>query len=168
MEKKTQQVINKEINFEEICGILRERGWLYFGKKKTIECPGLTEKEISYYRRTKKLPSPCDRCYKALIFWEGKFSPENLQKFLGLISLLDKEIEGKFNAKVVVFYFDDKETMLNFLSYLKNKLLEIGIDAKVQWRRACKEYQRLNPKLWKNAKELITDSSPLKPSNQGL
>ena len=62
---------------------------------------------------------------------------------------------GKLNEKVVVFYFRSKEEMFEFLDHLKVKINEFNVRGLIQWRKACKKYQNLNPLLWRNAKTFI-------------
>ena len=131
-------------------------GWLRFGEKE-FECPNLNEEAIEFYKEKKKLPPVCDTCYKALIFWEGNFYEENAMNLVNMINSFEFKIAGKFDESVVVFYFDDKQEMLNFLELLRQKTKEFNVKGKIQWRRACKEYQRILPKLWKSAKEFIPD-----------
>lgn len=145
------------LDFEEIEVGIQTFGWYPFGNKK-FKCPGVGSKEKEFYVQNNELPPPCDRCYKALIFWEGSYCKENLNRFFDTIKSFNFEYRGKFDKRVVVFYFRDKRKMLSFLEYLKNKMQEYGVRGKVEWRRACKEYQDLKPALWKNAKEFIPDT----------
>lgn len=133
-------------------------GWFHFGKEE-FECPGLRERELEFYMKNNKLPPPCDKCYKALIFWEDSYSKENLTNFFNMIYSFEVNYRGKLNEGVVVFYFRDKTKILEFIKFLENKMKEFDVKGKIQWRRACKEYQNLKPRLWKNAKEFIPDSS---------
>jgi hypothetical protein len=48
-----------------------------------------------------------------------------------------------------------KDEMLKFVEFLKKKITEFNVKGFVQWRRACDEFQKLKPELWKNAKEFI-------------
>lgn len=145
-----------EINIKEIEESIDTIGWFYFGKKE-FECPGPTEKELEFYTKNNRLPNPCNKCYKALIFWEGSYSNENLTNFFKMINSFEVNYRGKLNRRVAVFYFRDKTKMLKFLEFLKNKMKEFEVEGKTQWRRACKLYQVLKPSLWKNAKEFIPD-----------
>lgn len=145
-----------KINFEEIEDSIESSGWFHFGKKE-FGCPGLIEEYIENYKKTNKLPLPCDKCYKALIFWEDKYSIENLKNFFNMINSFEVNYRGKFNKGVVVFYFRDKTKMLDFLKFLESKMQEFNVSGKTQWRRACKEYQEQKPELWENAKEFIPD-----------
>jgi len=147
----------KKINAKEIEQSIKLFGWYPFGKKE-FECPGLSEKDLQFYETNKKLPEHCDKCYKALIFWENKYSQENTQNFFNMIDSFDVNYRGKLNEKVVVFYFRDKTKMSAFIEYLEKKMKEFQVIGKTQWRRACKEYQNLRPELWKNAKEFIPDN----------
>jgi len=134
--------------------IIMYYGWFHFGKK-DFECPGLTKERLASYETHNKLPDPCDKCYKALIFWESKYSTKNLENFLNMIGSFDFNYTGKLNHGVVVFYFRSKDRMEEFLNYLDRKMQEYNVVGKTQWRRACKDYQDSKPELWKNAKELI-------------
>ena len=140
--------------------------WFPFGKKE-FECIGLNEEAIDFYQENNQLPHPCDICYKALIFWTD-VSDENLINFLKMLDSFEVNYRGKLNKGVVVFYFRDKEKMLEFLEFLQLKMQEFNVKGRTQWRRACKEYQDLKPELWKNAKEFIPDlkSVPSKQSQQ--
>ena len=143
-------------DFENIEQAINNYGWFSFGQKE-FECPSVMENYINEYLRTEKLPSPCDECYKALIFWEGNYSENNLTNFFKSISSFEINYRGKLNRNVVVLYFKNKDKMLEFLNYLEIKMQEYYVKGKIQWRRACKEYQNLKPKLWRNAKEFIPD-----------
>lgn len=143
------------INFEKIERSISCLGWFYFGRKKS-KCSSFTEKNLKFYERTERLPPPCDKCYKALIFWEGSYSKENLKNFFSMFDL--SEVDGKLNERVVVFYFWNKTEMLDFLKQLEKEMKEHGVNGKLQWRRACREYQDCRPELWKNAKEFIPDA----------
>jgi len=143
-----------KVDFEEINECIELFGWFHFGKKE-FECPGLRKEQIDYYLRNNRLPSPCDKCYKALIFWRKVDFKENLKNFFRMISGFEVNYRGKLNYNVVVFYFRNKEKMLEFLDYLKKKMEEYNIKGHIQWRRACKMYQELKPELWKNAKEFV-------------
>ena len=46
-------------------------------------------KKMEFYMKNNKLPSPCDECYKALIFWEGTYSEENVTYLLDMINSFD-------------------------------------------------------------------------------
>lgn len=144
------------MKIEEIEEMISMVGWFHFGEKE-FECPGLSKENIEYYKRNKKLPPICDTCYKALIFWKGAFSKENIINLLNMLNSIELKVRGKFNRDVVVFYFNDKSEMLNFLGVLEQKSKEFNVKGKVQWRRACREYQEILPQLWKSAKEFIPD-----------
>jgi len=146
-----------KVSFEEVERDIDIYGWYYFGKKE-FECPGLRKEEIDFYKRNDRLPSPCDKCYKALIFWEGSYSKENLSRFFNMINSFEVNYRGKLNRGVVVFYFRDKDEMLKFLDFLNHKMQEFNVKGKTQWRRACRDYPDLKPHLWKNAKEFIPDT----------
>ena len=139
-------------------------GWFYFGKKE-FECSALNEESLDYYKKSRLLPYPCDKCYKALIFWD-EISEQNLQNFFQMLSSFDVNYRGKLNRGVVVFYFRDKKKMLDFLDFLQQKMQHFNVKGRTQWRRACKEYQNLKPELWKNAKEFIPDMKST-PANSG-
>lgn len=145
-----------KINLEEIEKTIKIFGWVQFGPKE-FECPGLGNELLDFYTKNNKLPSPCDKCYKALIFWEGNYSQENLVNFFNMIDSFEVNYRGKLNEQVVVFYFRNKIRMLEFFNFLDNKMQEFNVVGKLQWRRACKKYQDLKPELWRNAKEFIPD-----------
>ena len=145
-----------EISFREVEQEIRTSEWFRFGKRE-FECPSLGEEEIEFYLENNKLPPPCDQCYKALIFWEGSYSKENVENFFDMIDSFEVNYRGKLNDAVVVFYFRDKNKMLDFLKFLDNKMREYNVRGKTQWRRACRAFQDLKPELWKNAKEFIPD-----------
>lgn len=131
--------------------------FVFFGKKE-FECPGITyDKE--YYINNKQLPEPCCRCYKALVFWDGNCTTDNTNNFFKMIESFDINYRGKVNNNVVVFYLSDKNEMMEFIEYLKNKIKEFDVKGRINWRRACKLYQDMSPELWKNAKEFIPDIS---------
>jgi hypothetical protein len=127
-------------------------GWFHFGKK-PFECPTF-EKSKDYYLKHNQLPKPCDECYKALIFWNG-LTENNMSNFYRMIKSFDFDYRGKLNNGVIVFYFMKKDEMLKFVEFLKKKITEFNVKGFVQWRRACDEFQKLKPELWKNAKEFI-------------
>ncbi|MBI2144306.1 hypothetical protein HYU17_04125 [Candidatus Woesearchaeota archaeon] len=72
-----------------------------------------------------------------------------------MIASFEVNYRGKFNKGVVVFYFRDKTKMLEFLKFLEGRTQKFKVRGTTQWRRACKEYQKQKPELWKNAKEFI-------------
>jgi hypothetical protein len=146
----------KKINEQEIEDSIKKSGWFYFGEKK-FECHGIHMKNTEFYITNNKLPFPCDKCYKALIFWDGQYSKENLKNFFKMISSFKVNYLGKLNEGVVVFYFRDKNKMINFHDFLQNKMQEFNVEGKIQWRRACKSWQEKKPELWINAKEFIPD-----------
>jgi hypothetical protein len=125
-----------------------------FGKK-GFRCHSLREKYIDFYMKNNQLPSLCNNCYKVLIFWEKDYSKENLNNFFGMINSLDSDYGGKFNEEIVIFYFHNKDKMLNFFDSLEDKMQEFNVKGKIDWRKACEKYQRLKPELWKNSKEFI-------------
>ncbi|MFX0097809.1 MAG: hypothetical protein ACFE7E_08635 [Candidatus Hodarchaeota archaeon] len=145
------------IDFEELEQNIIDRNWFRFGDKE-FECPGIREEEIRFYLEKDKLPSPCDKCYKALIFWEAGYSEDNITDFLRMIDSFEDEFRGKLNKGVAVFYFRKKARMLRFLKHLKRKMNEFNVKGRIQWRRACRVYQALKPELWKNQKEFAPDT----------
>jgi len=148
----------ENFDFKTIEQVVESYGWFHFGSEE-FECPILSKEKLDYYIKNEKLPDPCDKCYKALIFWEGYFTEENLKNFFKMINSFEVNYRGKLNEGVVVFYFREKNKMLEFLKFLEEKMEELEVRGKTQWRRACKEYQNLKPKLWRNAKEFIPDLS---------
>ncbi len=133
---------------------IKNFGWFYFGNKK-FECPGLRTKDIKFYMKNNKLPPLCDNCYKSLIFWEGNYLSENLKNFFEMTDSFRFDYKGKFNEDVVVFYFRNRDKMLNFLDLLQDKMQEFNVKGKTDWRKACEKYQLLKPELWKNSREFI-------------
>lgn len=148
----------EKFNFTKVRQEIKTFGWFGFGKKE-FDCPTLEKDKIDFYMNNNKLPSPCDQCYKALIFWEGYYSKENVMNFFNMINSFKINYRGKLNEGVVVFYFRDKIEMLEFLKFLESKMQGYSVKGKIQWRKACKEYQDLQPILWKNAKEFIPNTS---------
>lgn len=151
-------LLNKRMIVDEttvIQSLIKKYGWLSFGKK-TFDCPTF-EKSKAYYIEHSQLPKPCDECYKALIFWNG-LTQNNMGNFRRMIKSFDFEYRGKLNNGVVVFYFRHKNEMLEFVELLKKRIVEFDVKGFVQWRRACDEYQKLKPELWKNAKEFFPDN----------
>jgi hypothetical protein len=132
-------------------------GWYHFGEKE-INCPGISKKYIQYYRHNHTLPSPCDMCYKALVFWAKENFPLNVKNFALLLDSLEISYRGKLNKEVAVFYFADKDSMLKFVQCLEKKLKDYNINGGIQWRRACKRYQDEIPALWVDAKTFIPDN----------
>jgi len=145
-----------ENEFQEIEDSINEDGWYHFGKKK-FECSGLDKQLINYYLTNKKLPKPCNECYKALIFLEDNFSKENINNLLRMLRAFKSEYRGKLDHGVAVFYFRKKAEMLEFLDLLEKGMPSFNVAGKLQWRRACKEFQNLQPGLWKNTKIFISD-----------
>lgn len=142
------------MDIESIEQIIMYYGWFHFGRK-DFGCQGLSKERLALYETHSKLPDPCDKCYKVLIFWGRRYSRENLENFLKMIGSFDFNYTGKLNHVVVVFYFSSKEGMEEFLNYLNRKMQKYNVLGITQWRRACKEYQNAKPELWKNAKEFI-------------
>jgi hypothetical protein len=70
---------------------------------------------MEFYMKNDKLPNPCNDCYKALIFWDGKYSNENTMNFFKMLNSFLVDYRGKLNSGVVVFYFREKDKMLDFL-----------------------------------------------------
>ena len=154
MYNENRKALQEKISLTVVETAISAFGWFPFGKKE-FECIGLHKKSLDYYKKNSKLPHPCDECYKGLIFWSGATS-ENLNNFFKMLDSFEVNYRGKLNKGVVVFYFRDKEKMLKFLDYLQEKMTEFNVKGRIQWRRACKEYQDLKPELWKNAKEFIS------------
>ena len=136
--------------FKDVQETLRSSQWSYFGHK-NFECPGLNDNNLELYEQTHKLPSPCNSCYKALIFWQGTYSEENITNFLKMINSFQFAFYGKLNQIVVVFYFREKGEMLEFLEFLSNAMQKNKVTGKIQWRRSCKQFQDQIPELWKDA-----------------
>ncbi|MFX0069206.1 MAG: hypothetical protein ACFFA1_06740 [Promethearchaeota archaeon] len=145
------------VGFKEVEQNIIDRGWFRFGDKE-FECPGIREKEIRFYLENTKLPPPCDKCYKALIFWKAGYSEDNVTRFLQMIDSFEDKFRGKLNARVIVFYFRKKARMLKFLNNLKNKMQGFKVKGRIEWRRACRVYQALKPELWRNEKEFAPDT----------
>jgi hypothetical protein len=149
-------LVETKIDLKEIEESIKNLGWYYFGNKE-FKCPGFRKENREFYLKNNKLPSPCDKCFKALIFWKEEYSKENLKNFFNMIGSFETNYLGKLNKDVVVFYFRNRIKMLEFLKFLENKMKEYNVLGKIEWRRACKEYQKLKPELWRNAKEFIPD-----------
>ena len=135
--------------------VISRYGWFPFGKKK-FECIGLHKESLDFYKKNNQLPHPCDECYKGLIFWHD-VTNEDISNFFKMLASFEVNYRGKLNRGVVVFYFRDKGKMLEFLDFLQEKMKEFNVKGRIQWRRACKQYQELKPELWKNAKEFMPD-----------
>jgi len=146
-----------KIYFKEIERNINDRNWFRFGDKE-FECPGIREEEIGFYLENAKLPSPCDKCYKALILWEDGYSEDNVTNFLRMIDSFEDKFRGKLNERIIIFYFRKKARMLKFLEHLKNKMHGFNVKGEIRWRRACRVYQALKPELWRNEKELAPDT----------
>ena len=157
MDSEKRNAIREKIALELVEEDISRYGWFRFGKKE-FECTELNNESIAYYLNNKQLPKPCDECYKGLIFWHD-VTNENLSNFFKMLDSFEVNYHGKLNEGVVVFYFRDKDKMLKFLDYLQEKMREFNVKGKIQWRRACKEYQELKPELWKNAKEFISPTA---------
>jgi hypothetical protein len=157
MDSDKRELIKETITIELVETFIGRFGWFPFGKKE-FECTGLNEASLDFYKKNSQLPEPCNRCYKPLIFWHG-VTNENIINFLKMLDSFEVNYRGKLNRDVVVFYFRDKGKMLKFLEYLQKKMQEFNVKGRIQWRRACKEYQDLKPELWKNAKEFISPTA---------
>lgn len=144
----------KKIVFEEMQEYFKSFDWAYFGEKKT-ECNGLSEEEINFYLKNNRLPSPCDKCYKTLVYWKNRHSEDNLINFFDMVFSFDFDYIGKFNATLAIFYFDNKKEMLGFNDFLNKKMDEFNVKGKIDWERACRDYRRIKPELWKNKKIFI-------------
>jgi hypothetical protein len=141
-------------------------GWFPFGSKHfDVECITF-EKGKDYYLKNNQLPKPCDECYKPLIFWSKSFSDENMTNLFKMLNFFDFDYRGKLNSGVVVFYLRNKEETLEFIELLKRKIIEFNVKGFVQWRKACDEYQKLKPELWKSAKDFIPDMAVTKPKDK--
>ena len=157
LSSKNQSPVRITLHFTEIQEIIEKGGWFHFGTHK-FNCPNITEEILDFYDKNNNLPSPCSDCYKALIFWSKDYSEQNVRHFFTMMDLVNIPYKGKLNHAVVVFYFDEKHTMNEFIEKLKQAMLKNDVKGVIQWRRACKEFQRLRPDLWKNAKEFLPDN----------
>ena len=106
----------------------------------------------NYVAETGYLPIECRECYKALIFW--RYSEANESNFRKMLKSLPVSIHGKYNDRVVVFYFKIKSKMLNFLEILRQKMNEFSVDGRIQWRVSGRYWQDRYPQFFKSAKEL--------------
>ncbi len=145
------------LDFKKVKEAIELFGWYPFGEKQWV-CPGPNDNYLDEYYKTNKLPSPCDKCFKSIIFWESDFSEENLIKIFKLIDSCVKECRGKLNETATVFYFREKQEMLKFLGDLKEKMNEFDLDGRISWRRACKAYRDRKPELWIDGKTFIPDT----------
>ncbi len=106
----------------------------------------------NYVAETGYLPIECRECYKALIFW--RYSETNESNFSRMLKSLPVSIHGKYNDKVVVFYFKVKAKMLTFLEVLREKMNQFGVEGRIQWRVSGRHWQDDYPQFFKSAKEL--------------
>ena len=97
------------------------------------------------------LPIECRDCYKALIFWP--YSNVNVSNFERMLESLPVSIHGKYNNRVVVFYFKAKERMLAFLDILKEKMDQFGVKGKIDWRVSGRYWQDNYPQFFQSDKE---------------
>ena len=134
--------------------LINIKEWNYFGDK-LFPCNFF--KGTEFYQKHDKLAPLCAKCYKAHIFWKTPCEEEDLIPFFKMLNSFDFKYRGKFNRGVVVFYFRGKEVMLEFLELLKQRVEEYEVNGEVEWRRACKDFQRMKPELWMNAKTFIPD-----------
>lgn len=128
------------------------------------QCPGAellsTDEEAecyyefvpSFVAETGYLPIECRECYKALIFWH--YSKANENNFRRMLKSLPVSIHGKYNDKVVVFYFKVKAKMLAFLKILTEKMSQFSVEGSIQWRVSGRYWQDDYPQFFKSAKEL--------------
>lgn len=103
-------------------------GWKYFkhdspgnelvSKDETSDC--YYDDVPDFVEENGYLPIECRECYKGLIFWS--FSPANVAKFEKMLESLPLSIHGKYDESVVVFYFRNRDKMLDFLDILKKKM----------------------------------------------
>jgi len=142
------------ISFAEISEILNRETWIFFGKKQVV-CTGFTKQDRRYYQKHGNLPPICRNCYKALLFWDNDFNMENLHRLIDALKTLPYDVGGKFNDSVTVFYFDYKTEMEYFLDDLNEVVEGFSVSGRTSWRRACKDYQQLQPTWWKNPRKFI-------------
>jgi len=98
------------------------------------------------------LPIECRNCYKGLIFWT--FSRSNVAKFRKMLKTLPVSIHGKYDENVVVFYFRDKDKMLNFLDILQKEMSGFKVEGRIQWRVSGRYWQNAYPHFFESAKAL--------------
>ena len=106
----------------------------------------------SFVAETGYLPIECRQCYKALIFWP--YSKANESNFGRMLKSLPVSIHGKYNDKVVVFYFKAKTKMLTFLEILREKMSQFNVEGRIQWRVSGRYWQDDYPQFFKSAKEI--------------
>jgi len=71
-----------------------------------------------------------------------------------MLELLPVSIHGKYNGKVVVFYFKRKARMLTFLEILRENMNQFSVEGRIQWRVSGRYWQDDYHQLFKSAKEL--------------
>ena len=98
------------------------------------------------------LPIECRECYKVLIFWS--YSKANESNFVRMLESFTVSIHGKYNDRVVVFYFKQKARMLAFLEILRENMNLFGVEGRIQWRVSGRYWQNDYPQFFKSAKEL--------------
>lgn len=152
-----------DMGFKEIEKRIDTGSWYYFHPKgrapSGLHCHGLNENGTKVYEDTGELPYPCDHCYKALIHWgedyaeRGEsYTEENVANFMKMLETLPMTYGGKFNRSVVVFYFWDKNALLDFVKLLEEKIKQFRVKGRIDWRYSCQYYQDLKPELWKSDK----------------
>jgi len=134
--------------------------WKHFERKLPgIELLSSDEESECYFEfvpdfvaETGYLPIECRECYKALIYWS--YSEANESNFRRMLESLPVSIHGKYNDRVVVFYFKVKAKMLTFLEILKENMYQFSVEGRTQWRVSGRYWQDAYPQFFKSAKEL--------------
>lgn len=142
--------------FRDIEEVIHDYHWFPF-QTKLFDCPNLTQDILDFYDQHHELPPPCSECYKALIFWENDYSEQNVRQFFSMLESFKLSYSGKLNQLVVVFYFKTKPELDAFIEYLRSEMTHFRVKGTIQWRRACKQFQRLKPELWKDAKTFLPE-----------
>ena len=70
-----------------------------------------------------------------------------------MLESLPVSIHGKYNDRVVVFYFKVKAKMLTFLEILKENMNQFSVEGRTQWRVSGRYWQDAYPQFFKSAKE---------------
>ena len=143
-----------EFSFKKIKERIKNYGYYPYGWK-DFYCAQLSKKHLDYFKKHGKLLHPCNECYKALLFWDDNFNAKNVKNFFAMIESFPYEYIGKLCDSVAIFYFGSKSEVLDFNGFLAQQIAEFKVKGRIQWRKACREYQDRRPEVWKNAKERI-------------
>ena len=144
------------VSFDRVKKDVNSFGWYSFSNSEW-NCPGYSEELLQEYVQKHQLPSPCNKCFKGIIFWHEDFSKELIELFFDLLYSMNKKYFGKLNEEKIEFFFKSKEELLSFIVSLCRKLEDRGIEVTYKWKRACRQFRDKMPELWSDTKTFIPD-----------